>query len=105
MHAQQERRRERPSVRVRVKGSKGSESLRRSFLFLQGVCSPFFSTLADQLRADGHKVFKVNFNFGDVVYWGARSAWNYRSGTAGLRAFLDEKYRTFSITDQVSTPI
>jgi len=75
--------------------------LRRSFLFLQGVCSPFFARLADRLSADGHRVFKINFNAGDLLYWGGRPAWNYRGKLAGLRAFLDEKYRQQGITDQV----
>jgi capsular polysaccharide export protein len=73
----------------------------RSFLFLQGVCSPFFVRLADRLKADGHRVFKVNFNAGDWAYWGARSAWNYRGHVSGLRDFFDDKYRKFEITDQI----
>ena len=75
--------------------------LRRSFLFLQGVCSPFFARLADQLQADGHPVFKINFNAGDLLQWGGRPAWNYRAGLAGLPDFVDDKYRRFGITDQV----
>jgi capsular polysaccharide export protein len=75
--------------------------LRRSFLFLQAVCSPFFARLADQLVADGHRVFKINFNAGDVAYWGLRPAWHFRGELSGLRDFLDEKYRRFGITDQV----
>ena len=75
--------------------------MRRSFLFLQGVCSPFFARLADQLTADGHQVFKVNFNAGDVAYWGLRRAWNFRAELSGLRDFLDDRYRRFEITDQI----
>ncbi|MCB1965742.1 MAG: capsular biosynthesis protein [Candidatus Accumulibacter sp.] len=75
--------------------------MRRSFLFLQGVCSPFFARLADQLTADGHQVFKVNFNAGDVAYWGLRRAWNFRAELSGLRDFLDDRYRRFDITDQI----
>jgi capsular polysaccharide export protein len=75
--------------------------VRRSFLFLQGVCSPFFARLGDQLKADGHQVFKVNFNAGDVVQWGARPAWNYRGSVAGLRDYLADQYRRHEITDQI----
>jgi len=75
--------------------------LRRNFLFLQGICSPFFACLADRLAADGHRVFKVNFNAGDLAYWGGRPAWNFRGDVAGLRDFLDQKYRQFGITDQI----
>ncbi|MBK8578738.1 MAG: hypothetical protein IPN78_10945 [Candidatus Accumulibacter sp.] len=60
-------------------------SLKRSFLFLQGVCSPFFASLADRLVADGYRVHKINFNAGDLLYWGARPAWNYRGDLSGLR--------------------
>ena len=79
----------------------GAMSKTRVFLFLQGVCSPFFARLADQLKADGHQVFKINFNAGDQVYWGGRSAWNYRGPVSGLRDYLDDKYRRYGITDQI----
>lgn len=73
----------------------------RSFLFLQGVCSPFFGRLADRLKADGHRVFKINFNVGDWVYWAGRPAWNFRGSVADLRGFLDDKYHKAGITDQI----
>ncbi len=73
----------------------------RSFLLLQGVCSPFFARLADQLKADGHRVFKLNFNAGDWAYWGVRSACNYRGPVSELRDFLDHKYHQYGITDQI----
>jgi hypothetical protein len=76
-------------------------SLKRSFLFLQGVCSPFFASLADRLVADGYRVYKINFNAGDLLYWGARPAWNYRGDLSGLRDFLDEKWRRHGVTDQI----
>jgi len=79
----------------------GAMSRKRCFLFLQGVCSPFFSCLADRLKAEGHQVFKVNFNAGDWAYWGRRSAWNYRGPVAELGGFLDDIYRDFAITDQI----
>jgi capsular polysaccharide export protein len=75
--------------------------LKRSFLFLQGVCSPFFASLADRLVADGYRVYKINFNAGDLLYWGARPAWNYRGDLSGLRDFLDEKWRRHGVTDQI----
>ena len=74
---------------------------RRSFLFLQGVCSPFFARLADRLKADGHRVFKVNFNMGDCAYWGTRPAWYFRGDVGQLRDYYDQKYRQFGITDQI----
>lgn len=73
----------------------------RSFLFLQGVCSSFFTRLADRLKADGHRVFKINFNAGDWAYWGGRPACNFRGQVSELRDFLDDCYRKFEITDQI----
>lgn len=74
---------------------------RRSFLFLQGVCSPFFARLAGKLVADGHQVFKINFNGGDTAYWWPRQAWHFRGAITELPAFLEDKYRRFGITDQL----
>jgi len=76
-------------------------SQKKSFLFLQGVSSPFFSRLADQLKADGHQVYKVNFNVGDCVYWGGRDNWKYRGSLDDIKEFLDKKYKQFGITDQI----
>lgn len=74
---------------------------RRKFLFLQGPCTPFFARLAKRLETDGHQIFRVNFCAGDAAYWGGRSAWHFRGDVASLRAYLDEKYSRFGITDQV----
>jgi capsular polysaccharide export protein len=73
----------------------------RSFLFLQGVCSPFFARLADRLKGDGHRVFKINFNAGDCAYWGARPASNYRGAVSELGDFLNDTYQRYGITDQI----
>src|SRR6266568_8374875 len=74
---------------------------KRSYLFLQGICSPFFSRLADRLLADGHSVSKINFNGGDAAYWGRRPAWSFRWNEAHLAAFMAEKCRISGITDIV----
>lgn len=76
-------------------------SHKRSFLFLQGVCSPFFACLADRLAADGHKVLKINFNAGDYTYWGRRKSISFSGHLAGLSDFLDGIYRRHGITDQI----
>ena len=76
-------------------------SRKRNFLFLQGVCSPFCTRLADRLKANGHRIFKVIFNAGDWVYWGKRPSWNYRGHVSELKDFLDSKYRQFDISDQI----
>ncbi len=74
---------------------------KRHFLFLQGVCSPFFGRLADRLLADGHRVLKINFTAGDAAYWGARKSLAFRGRPQDLRNFLDDIYRQHGITDQV----
>lgn len=73
----------------------------RVFLLLQGVCSPFFVRLADQLEAEGHRVFKVNFTVGDSLYWPGRAAWAFRGNPTDLPQFLAAKYRDYGITDQI----
>lgn len=74
---------------------------KRRFLFLQGPATPFFARLADRLRADRHQVFKLVFNGGDLAYWSPRSCWLYRDGVQSLRAFLDDRYRRFGISDRI----
>ncbi|ANY15052.1 capsule biosynthesis protein [Bordetella pseudohinzii] len=73
--------------------------MKRSFLFLQGVCSPFFSRMGARLRALGHEVVKVNFTVGDAVYWQAGGALAYRSGMEALPAFYADLYASRGITD------
>ena len=75
--------------------------VRRTFLFLQGPCTPFFSRLAARLAADGHAVHRVNFCAGDFLYWGKRKSWCFRENLSALRTFLDDKYRRYGITDQL----
>lgn len=73
----------------------------RRFLLLQGVCSPFFSTLAAELRAAGHYVHKVNFNGGDVAYWRGAPATSFRQHLEMLPSFIADLYERLEITDQV----
>ncbi len=75
--------------------------MKRHFLFLQGICSPFFAALAEQLRHDGHTVSKVNFNVGDWFYWGKGQAKSYRGRLTDLGGFLDFIFGRECVTDQV----
>lgn len=75
--------------------------MKRRFLFLQSVCSPFFARLGDALIARGHEVHKVNFGCGDLVYWGARKSSLFRGDAAALPEFYERIYREKGITDQV----
>ncbi|MBB3142642.1 capsule biosynthesis protein [Halomonas organivorans] len=78
-------------------------SSRRSFLFLQGVCSPFFQQLGQRLTEDGHRVTKVHFNGGDLAYWSPKSGKShlFRGKLSELPAFLDTLRQQCDVTDQV----
>jgi capsular polysaccharide export protein len=73
----------------------------RSFLFLQGVSSPFFARLATALIQQGHRVHKVSFNTGDVVYWLPRTSNWFKQELSELPDFLNKLYARHGITDQV----
>lgn len=75
--------------------------MKRSFLFLQGCTSPFFGCLGGRLEERGHRVSRINFNIGDVVYWGRGGAWNFRDPAEALPAFLEKKFRSVGFTDVV----
>jgi capsular polysaccharide export protein len=73
-----------------------------SFLLLQGVSSPFFARLADALRANGHRVHKVNFSAGDFAYWFPRkNCSHFRAELTRLPAFLESIWQRYEITDQI----
>jgi capsular polysaccharide export protein len=73
-----------------------------SFLILQGVASPFFARLADTLRQRGHRVYKVNFNAGDLAYWLPRSDQAcFRGSLEELPTFLESIWQKHGITDQL----
>lgn len=57
-------------------------------LLLQGPVGPFFSLLAEELKSEGHEVFKIHFNGGDEVCYTQRAAHRYCGDLAGWPAFL-----------------
>jgi capsular polysaccharide export protein len=57
--------------------------------------------LGQALGARGHRVFKINFNGGDWLYWFGRPAWSYRSTSVDLAPYLADQFRRFGITDQI----
>lgn len=75
--------------------------MNQHFLFLQGVCSPFFPRLATALRHQGHAVTKANFTVGDRVYWRKGQQLNYRGPMAGLPDFYQTIYASRGISDIV----
>lgn len=74
----------------------------RSFLLLQGVASPFFARLADALKKQGHRVYKVNFNAGDATFWlpRGRSA-HFQGRLEHLSQWLERIWVREGITDQI----
>lgn len=75
----------------------------RTFLFLQGVCSPFNARLALRLEDAGHRVIKLNFNAGDMAYWGRRGHARYlfRGDLDALGDYIKTLWQRHDVTDQV----
>lgn len=72
----------------------------KSFMFLQGVSSPFFAQLSRGLRNEGHWVKSINFNMGDVLY-GHGTRKFYSSRPEQLEDFYAQFIRDHGITDLV----
>jgi capsular polysaccharide export protein len=70
----------------------------RSFLFLQGLATPFFVRLGNELRRAGHKTSRINLCGGDLLFW-PRGAINYRRTYAEWPSFLASQIAKLGITD------
>jgi capsular polysaccharide export protein len=77
------------------------EPRRRTFLFLQGLASDFFSRLGAQLAARGHGVLRVNLNAGDRMFWRLPGALNYRGTAQDWPAYVAELMAERQVTDLV----
>lgn len=75
--------------------------MRRTFLFLQGPCTPFFRELARALRGQGHCVRRVNFTAGDLLYWRLGQAVSFRGCLSQLPSFYEQHVRQWGVTDVV----
>ena len=73
----------------------------RSFLFLQGVATPFFADLGRALQMRGHSVRRINFCGGDLAYAGSLPQWNYRGSAWEFRSWLDAHASGEGFTDVV----
>ena len=73
----------------------------RSYVFLQGVCSPFFAELGKALGAAGAQVSKVNFNLGDEAFWRLPGATAYRGPEQELAPFYQHLFDQNGATDLV----
>lgn len=71
----------------------------RTFLFLQGPASQFFSHLGNALAERGHAVHRINFHGGDQIFWKLPGALNYRGHDRDWPAFLETTILDRGITD------
>ena len=76
-----------------------SSSTRRRFLFLQGPITPFFSEVAAGLRALGHRVFRINLNLGDRLFWRGPDAVDYTARPEDWPSWIADFLRQNQITD------
>jgi capsular polysaccharide export protein len=73
----------------------------RTFLFLQGLATPFFARLAEQIATRGHKVERINLSGGDWVFWPRLGAVNYRGHFSDWRGFLGGFLHERDVTDVI----
>lgn len=71
----------------------------RRILLLQGLMGPFFRELGKGLIARGHKVFKVNFNGGDRLYWRLGNGIDYAGSLAEWPQVFADLLDRHQITD------
>ncbi|MGV6816501.1 MAG: capsule biosynthesis protein [Thiotrichales bacterium] len=69
----------------------------RNVLFLQGPVGPFFWRLARELRALGHKVFKINLNGGDAFFYSRGAVLDYTGTREQWPTFLESQLRQLAI--------
>lgn len=73
----------------------------RNVLLLQGLMGPLFRALGQGLTKAGHRVWKVNFNGGDRLYWRLPGGINYRGSLDDWPAALARILTDHAITDVI----
>jgi capsular polysaccharide export protein len=75
----------------------------RTFLFLQGACSPFHRRLARRLTEGGHRVVKVHYAAGDIAFWQRKLGPShlFRDRLERLPEFIAELWQRYDVTDQL----
>ncbi len=73
----------------------------RTFLFLQGPLSTFFSEIAASVVRRGGQVLRINFCGNDVVDWKHKGATHFRGKPEHWETFLREFLEKQSVTDIV----
>lgn len=71
-----------------------------TFLFLQGIASPFFADLGRALMQRGHRVRRINFSSGDWLFWRLPSD-NYRGSRDDWDAYIAGYVAEHGVTDIV----
>ena len=77
------------------------EASGRSFLFLQGPTNLLFAEIARQLRAQGHRTWRINLCLGDRIFWRGPGARDYRGRVEDWPAFLGNFLQQHGVTDIV----
>ena len=72
----------------------------RSFLFLQGLASPFFDSLGGWIRSLGGRTLRVNFCPGDQIYWHGPAV-KFKGRRSDLPVFYDRLFDDHQFTDLV----
>lgn len=75
--------------------------MQRTFLFLQGPHGPFFKEMGQHLKADGHKVLRVNFNGGDWVDWYGFGTINFNGKQQEWPDYVAYLFKRDQVTDLV----
>jgi len=73
----------------------------RAFLFLQGPTNYLFAEVARQLRAQGHRAFRINLCLGDQIFWRGPGVTSFRGRFDDWPGFLSCFYTDHAITDVV----
>lgn len=73
----------------------------RSFLFLQGPISPFFSKIAHALVDKGHQAHGINLSIGDQLFWRGPNARNYRGRLRDWPTYIEAFMDRHGVTDLV----
>jgi len=71
----------------------------RSFLFLQGVASPFFETFAKKIRSEGYQTYRINFCGGDLNFTQKTPFTNFQGKLKELPLFYQTIFKKHQITD------
>ncbi len=73
----------------------------RSFLFLQGLSTPFWVKLAREIEARGHRVHRILLSGGDRVFWPKTGAVSYRGRFSDWRQYLGGFLHDSGISDVI----